>query len=335
MKSKGALSIDIGNTKTHAQVRGVHHELLDEWTMRTKHHRSLSEVIEQGFLRSKEVLGGKPDVVGLGFGGPVDPDTGAVKLAFVPEFTDDVTRASVQVLVENTPVVHLNDVAAAAHYLVSPYFTPNYTMLTAEPVMAEGPAVLVEIGTGVGTAYCFPDGAVKPSEAHRSHASNGTPFGHNLSGDQGFIRLLQRVREQVTEPPKELQDALDQKEAAGPTITALIARQSQDRFTQTALKTYASYLGEYLGVLQLSFLATAIYIGGSVGRAPGFLERIIAEDAFWEAFAKEDSLRGRDMPILRVDDKDATVKGVYTAALRWLEEQSEPHAHESVEARID
>jgi hypothetical protein len=70
--------------------------------------------------------------------------------------------------------------------------------------------------------------------------------------------------------------------------------------------------------LQLAFLATRIFIGGSVGRAPLFLERLLDTEEFWQAFAKKDALRGKDMPILRINDNDATVRGAYAAAFKHL-----------------
>ena len=49
----GAVALDIGNTKTHGQIRDINHEILDEWTVPTKQHDSLTQIIEQGFIRAQ------------------------------------------------------------------------------------------------------------------------------------------------------------------------------------------------------------------------------------------------------------------------------------------
>lgn len=315
---KGGFALDIGNTKTHGQVRDAEHILIEEWTVPTPSHTSLSEVIKQGYQRAEASLGGKPEFVGLGFGGPVDEKTGAAKLTLVTEFDDTVTRQEVSEMLGGVPVVHLNDVAASAHALDFPHFKLDATILTQNARIEVGPSVLVEIGTGVGTAYCLPDGTVMPSEAVRIHASNGVPYGLNLCGSRGFINIAKELTKNGTVMPADIIELLDDGDTLGPVITAKIAEGDQDVFVQQFQKEYAKYLGELLGTLQLAFLATRIFIGGSVGRAPMFLEKLIETEEFWAAFAKTDALRGKDMPILRVNDNDATVRGAYAAASKHI-----------------
>jgi hypothetical protein len=216
------------------------------------------------------------------------------------------------------PAVHLNDVAASAHALDFPHFKLDSTLLTKNARIEAGPSVLVEIGTGVGTAYCLPDGTVMPSEAVRIHASNGLPYGLNLCGSQGFVNIAKELTKDGIVMPADIAELLDAGDTLGPVITARIAEGDSDIFIQQFQKVYAKYLGELLGTLQLAFLATRIFLGGSVGRAPMFLEKLLETDGFWLAFAKKDALRGKDMPILRVNDSDATVRGAYAAASRHI-----------------
>lgn len=312
--AKGGFALDIGNTKTHGQVRDAEHKLITEWTVSTPAHTSLLNVIKEGYKRAEESLGGRPQFVGLGFGGPVDPKTGAAKLTLVTEFDDTVTQDGISEMLGGVPVVHLNDVAASAHSLDFPHFKLDSTLLTKNARIEVGPSVLVEIGTGVGTAYCLPDGTVMPSEAVRIHASNGIPYGLNLCGSKGFISITRELERSGIALPQEITTLLDSGDTLGPTITGGIAKGDQEVFIQQFQKLYAKYLGELLGTLQLTFLATRIFIGGSVGRAPMFLERILETEDFWRAFAKKDALRGKDMPIFRVNDCDATVRGAYAAA---------------------
>lgn len=314
----GGFALDIGNTKTHGQVRDIEHNLIKEWTVPTPSHASLSEVIREGYERAEESLGGKPEFVGLGFGGPVDAKTGAAKLTLVTEFNDTVTRQGVSEMLGGVPVVHLNDVAASAHALDFPHFKLDATVLTKNARIEVGPSVLVEIGTGVGTAYCLPDGTVMPSEAVRIHASNGRPYGLNLCGSQGFVGIAKELTENGVVMPVDIAELLDAGDTLGPVITARVAQGDQHIFIQQFQKVYAKYLGELLGTLQLAFLATRIFLGGSVGRAPMFLERLLETEEFWQAFAKKDALRGKDMPILRVNDSDATVRGAYAAASKYI-----------------
>jgi predicted NBD/HSP70 family sugar kinase len=321
-RSRGGLALDIGNTKTHGQVRNTKHELLDEWTVSTSQHNSLAEVIEQGYERAQKSLGAKPEFVGLGFGGPVDPKTGAAKLTLVTAFNDTVTSEGVSTMLGGVPVIHLNDVAASAHALDFPHFKIDSTLLTEEARFEIGPSVLVEIGTGVGTAYCLPGGTVMPSEAVRIHASNGQPYGLNLCGSQGFINLTRELRGNNVKMPVDIATALRSGDTLGPTITKQIAEEDPSEFIKRFRALYAQYLGELLGTVQLAFLATQIFIGGSVGRAPMFLERLLATEEFWQAFAKKDALRGKDMPILRVNDTDATVRGAYAAAIKHAKPSS-------------
>jgi glucokinase len=313
----GVLAIDIGNTKVNGQVRDAHYQLIDEWKTPTKQYDSLLDVIEQGFARAKKALRDKPDVVGLGFGGPVDSQTGAVKLAFVPEF-QEITQETAKSILEGVPVVHLNDVEAAAHILVSPYFEPTCTSLSPEPILKPGPSMLIEIGTGVGTACALSGGSILPSEAHWAPAKDSVPHGHRLSGDYGFPRLIEVLQQRGTKLPSVLSESLSKEQTLGPLITEMIAQNDTSDFAQAALDLYAAWLGEYCGMLQLCFLATGIYIGGSVGRAPGFLEKVVSNDNFWKAFAEEGAFRGKDMPIFRIDDTDSTVRGIYTAAMKYL-----------------
>jgi predicted NBD/HSP70 family sugar kinase len=314
----GGFALDIGNTKTHGQVRDAEHNLVKEWTVPTSSHTSLSEVISEGYKRAEESLGGKPEFVGLGFGGPVDAKTGAARLTLVTEFSDTVTRQGVSEMLGGVPVVHLNDVAASAHSLDFPHFKLDTTLLTKKARIEFGPSVLVEIGTGVGTAYCLSDGTVMPSEAVRIHASNGVPYGLNLCGSQGFVGIAKELTESGIVMPADIAELLNAGDTLGPVITARIAKGDRDIFIQQFQKIYAKYLGELLGTLQLAFLATRIFIGGSVGRAPMFLEKILKTNEFWLAFAKRDALRGKDMPILRVNDSDATVRGAYAAASKHV-----------------
>jgi len=205
-------------------------------------------------------------------------------------------------------------VAASAHALRFPYFTLDHTLLSAAPYDGSGNAVLVEIGTGVGVACSLPNGQVISSEAVRIHASNGVPYGLNLCGSQGFRRLVAKLQAQGLTLPESVEREFLLDESLGPLITALIAQENSHSFVGYAGDQYARYLGEFLGTLQLAFNAAALFIGGSVGRAPGFLERIVARQVFWQAFAKKDALRNKtDMPILRVDNDDATVMGAYAA----------------------
>jgi len=314
----GGFALDIGNTKTHGQVRDAEHNLVREWTVSTPSHTSLSEVIKEGYKRAEESLGRKPEFVGLGFGGPVDEKTGAAKLTLVTSFDDTVTRQEVSEMLGGVPVVHLNDVAASAHALDFPHFKLDATLLTKDARVEVGPSVLVEIGTGVGTAYCLPDGTVMPSEAVRIHASNGVPYGLNLCGSQGFVNITKELADSGVVVPADVKELLDAGDTLGPVITARIGEGDQDIFIQQFQKVYAKYLGELLGTLQLAFLATRIFIGGSVGRAPMFLEKILETDEFWLAFAKRDALRDKDMPIFRVNDSDATVKGAYAAVSKHI-----------------
>jgi predicted NBD/HSP70 family sugar kinase len=312
----GGFALDIGNTKTHGQVRGPNHELLDDWVVPTTQHNALREVIEQGYAHATQSLGGQPDFVGLGFGGPVDPKTGSATLTLVTKFNDTVTTKEVSEMLNGVPVVHLNDVAASAHALVFPHFTVDATLLTKGARQEAGPSVLIEIGTGVGSAYCLPDGTVMPSEAARIHASNGQPFGLNLCGSQGFIHITKELEQSGQPIPAYIREAQAAGDTLGPLLTQRIATGDTDEFTHQFARRYATYLGELLGTVQLAFLATRLFVGGSVGRAPGFLEHLLETDDFWQAFAKKDALRGRDMPILRVNDADATVRGAYAAAER-------------------
>jgi predicted NBD/HSP70 family sugar kinase len=312
--TRGGFALDIGNTKTHGQVRGPNHELLDDWVVPTTQHNALRDVIEQGYAHAAQSLGGQPDFVGLGFGGPVDPKTGSATLTLVTKFNDTVTTKEVSEMLDGVPVVHLNDVAASAHALVFPHFELNTTLLTKDARLEPGPSALVEIGTGVGTAYCLPDGTVMPSEVARVHASNGKPYGLNLCGSVGFKNLTRELQQRGSVLPSEIDEALQRRDDLGPVISKRIAGKNPDQFTQDFVKLYATYLGELLGTVQLAFLATQLFIGGSVGRAPHFLEKILETDNFWQAFSKTDALRGKDMPIFRVDDTDQTVKGAYAAA---------------------
>lgn len=315
---KGGFALDIGNTKTHGQVRDSEHKLVEEWTVPTPSHPSLADVIKDGYRRAQESLGAEPQFVGLGFGGPVDQKTGAAKLTLVTEFNDTVTRQEVSEMLGGVPVVHLNDVAASAHALDFPHFKLDATLLTKNARVEAGPSVLVEIGTGVGTAYCLPDGTVMPSEAVRIHASNGTPYGLNLCGSQGFVNITKELLESGMIIPADIAELLDSGDTLGPIITTRIAEGDSSVFIRQFEKIYAKYLGELLGMLQLAFLATRIFLGGSVGRAPMFLEKLLETEEFWLAFAKRDALRGKDMPIFRVNDSDATVRGAYAAASRHI-----------------
>ena len=316
--TQGGFALDIDNTKTHGQVRDAEHKLITEWTTPTPSHNSLADVIKTGYGRAKESLGAEPDFVGVGFGGPVDPKTGAAKLILVTEFSDTVTHHQVSEMLGGVPVVHLNDVAASAHALDFPHFKPDATLLTKNAVIEVGPSVLVEIGTGVGTAYCLPGGTVMPSEAVRIHASNGVPHGLNLCGSLGFVNVTNELIEKGVALPVDIAKLLEAGDTLGPTITARIAAGDSDNFIEQFKKQYAQYLGELLGTLQLAFLATRIFLGGSVGRAPMFLEKLLETEEFWQAFAKKDALRGKDMPILRINDKDATVRGAYAAASKYV-----------------
>lgn len=319
-KATYGLALDIGNTKTQGQVRNTNHELVAEWTVPTTQHTSLAEVIEQGYQRAQEAIGEGPGFVGLGFGGPVDPATGAAKLTLVTEFSDSVTHEGISAMLGGVPVVHLNDVAASAHALSFPHFQADTTVLTQNPRYEVGVSVLVEIGTGVGVAFCLPDGTVMPSEIARIHASNGQPFGLNLCGSRGFIDITKELQAEGNEMPHDLLEALEAGDTLGPRLTKRITEEDKTPFIQAFKARYATYLGELLGTAQLAFLATRIFIGGSVGRTPLFLEKLLETDEFWQAFAKKDSLRGKDMPILRINDTDATVRGAYAAAVQHLKD---------------
>ena len=220
---KGGLALDIGNTKIHAQVRSADHQLLDEWRRPTEEHASLHEIIEQSYQRAKKLLGSPPGFVGLGFGGPVDPKTGSAKLSLVTKFSDSVTTRQVSEMLGGIPVAHFNDVAASAHALAFPHFELDTTLLTKNARLETGPSVLVEIGTGVGIAYCLPDGTVMPSEAVRIHASNGRPYGLNLCGSIGFKNLTQELQQGGVAPPTEVEEALGRGDTLGPLITGRIA----------------------------------------------------------------------------------------------------------------
>lgn len=324
------LAIDVGNTKVHIQARDGNHELLFDRTVPTIDHDTLASVIENASGMTRAELGGPPQFAGAGFGGPMDPDTGRAKLSLVSKFSDSVTADQVSALLGGIPVALLNDVAASAHALVSKRIHLNYTSLTPEPVEHAGPYVLTEIGTGVGAACCLPDReAVIPSEAMRVHSSNGRPHGLNISGDEGFANLVATLSDDGVELPKEVEAARHDKRLLGPIVTRLVVHDDTSLFARKALGLYAQHLGDYFGLLQLTFLAGRIYIGGSVGRTPGWLERVVSRDGFWDAFAKQDALRGRDMPIFRVDDKDATVKGVYAAAISNFENDIAEHKSEN------
>ncbi len=60
---KGGFALDIGNTKTHGQVRDANHNLVKEWTVSTPSHPSLADVIQDGYRRAQESLGAEPQFV--------------------------------------------------------------------------------------------------------------------------------------------------------------------------------------------------------------------------------------------------------------------------------
>lgn len=314
------LAIDVGNTKIHIQARNTEHKLIYDGTVPTAGHDTLADVLRWACAEAVGKTGGKPGFVGAGIGGPIDAQTGAAKLSLVTKFDDSVTPSQVSEMFGGVPIVLLNDVEASAYALSFPQLELSVTSLTHDPLDLPGPYVLTEIGTGVGVACFIPAGAVIPSEAMRVHANNGIPYGLNLSGNEGFINLVDELSSDGVKLPPAVVSARDDRSRLGPLITDLVAHYESE-FAVKACDLYARHLGDYLGLLQLTFLASRLYLGGSVNRAPGWLERIISTDAFWKAFAKEDALRGRDMPIFRVADKDATVKGVYAAAVRNYESQ--------------
>lgn len=316
------LAIDVGNTKVHAQLRNERHLTLWDWSAATATFSSHVQIIEEAFWVAKRTANREPDFVGIGFGYPVDPKTGLAKLTLATHLTDSITVAQVRALLHGLPVFHFNDVEAATHALDFAYLTASHTALTPVKQPGDGTSVLIEIGTGVGVACRLPGGQVLSSEAMRIHAGDGVPYGLKLCGSEGFHRLVAELAADGARLPDRIQRALESDQELGPLMTLGIATDDWPVFTRPARDRYAICLGEFLGMLQLAFNASTLFIGGSVGRAPGFMQRIVSADAFWQGFAKKDALRNmNDMPIVLVNDADATVKGVYIAAWRAMNGQ--------------
>lgn len=332
----GVLACSIGGTNTHCQVYHFNGRLVDDWIVPTTGYPTLLELLVDCGEQSRQRLGAQPDVAGLLFAGPVEQPSGRVVLTNVPQFADEeVTRVDTEMAL-GMPTIHDNDVAGAAVRLTQLHEL-GLTMLTEHSRLdAEGSAphskrLLIEIGTGVGTALHLQYGGnpqhVQTFSCEIQHAESkltGESHETNLCGSRGFERLVRTIKASNLAVPVYVQAALEGGKDLGPIVTQTMTEQPEHPFTQAMLSEYGARLGEYLRLVQLAFQPHAIFFGGSVGRAANFLDRVVRERTFWHQFLGAGLKHNvqvnqrENMPLVRIENPDLTVQGARDLAVFHL-----------------
>lgn len=327
----GVLACSIGGTNTHAQVYDLNARLVSDWTVPTEGHSSLLELLVNCGEEAKKRLGTQPDIAGLLFAGPVERTTGRVTLTNVPQYADEEANLVDTSMALGMPTVHDNDVAGAARRL-GRLRELNLTPLV-EPELPKddcGQQVLIEIGTGVGTGIRVvnedaPQGMTLAAELqHAMSKLTGESHETNLCGSRGFERLVRLIKQSNLILPSYVRTALELGKDLGPIVTQTMVELPEHPFTLAILREYGAMLGEFLRLAQLAYQPSAIFFGGSVGRAPNFLDRVVRERDFWQHFLglgldHNVQIEAREqMPLVRITNEDLTVQGARDLALHRL-----------------
>lgn len=303
--------------------------IINWWEARTNDHTSLYDTVEGGFQAAGRLLGDHPDFAVLAFEGSVERGTGKATLTHSRQFSGQTITEEATSNMMSMPTIHVGNIEAGALCLAEPsklnmqVITPENPVPTGQDEVRFG---LIELGDKVALAEFVrntdvPDGTVLPSAGQhaRSHRRVNE---QSLSESLGIrVQLGEILRTQGKIVPSHLLSAYNSNSRQlDSQLVRFITNDPQHEFSKCFLDSYGQSLGDLFIDMQLHHCLDAIFVTGSLGRVPGFLELVVESDSFLNTFMDEPDSALYDqrdaLCIARITDEDLVLQGAYQLARR-------------------